>query len=84
MAHPAGHVVIASERCKGCGLCVAFCPAAVLIIDKKHLNTKGYHPAVAENPLVCMGCADCALMCPDSAITVYRQQIPRGASWAES
>lgn len=67
-----GRVIIDEGRCKGCGLCVNFCLQHVLSLDGKSLNSKGYHPACAENPDACVGCGVCGLMCPDVAITVER------------
>ena len=31
-----------SENCKGCGLCVAYCPKKILEIDNSVVNAKGY------------------------------------------
>lgn len=42
-----GVPVIDHERCKGCGLCVEFCPFGHLRVDEK-LNLAGYHPAEVE------------------------------------
>lgn len=67
-----GRVIIDDARCKGCGLCVQFCPQSVLELDARTLNTKGYHPAYAANPDACVGCGICGLMCPDVVITVER------------
>lgn len=69
-----GRVTINTEHCKGCGLCVAFCPKEVLR-EGEALNQLGYHPVQAvdsEGEDGCNGCARCALICPDAAITVYR------------
>jgi 2-oxoglutarate ferredoxin oxidoreductase subunit delta len=52
--------------CKGCGICVAFCPADVLIRDDA-----GY-PYV-KSPEKCINCGWCELRCPDFAITVYKK-----------
>ncbi|MEA5050957.1 MAG: 4Fe-4S binding protein [Oscillospiraceae bacterium] len=68
-----GKVTINEARCKGCGLCVDFCPKKVLALDTAKHNEKGYHPAHAANPQDCIGCAMCATMCPDCAITVERE-----------
>jgi len=66
----AGKIVIDTERCKGCGLCVAVCPKGSIVICEKS-NKKGYFPAQQANA-ECTGCALCALVCPDAAIEVYR------------
>jgi len=67
----AGKIVIDTERCKGCGLCVVVCPRDSIIISKKS-NKKGYFPAESANA-DCTGCAMCAIVCPDAVIEVYRE-----------
>lgn len=70
-----GEITIDRERCKGCGLCVHFCPRHVIAVSKD-LNQKGYYPAEsiepAEGEKGCNACTICALVCPDVAIEVYR------------
>lgn len=41
----AGRPDIDRQRCKGCGLCVEFCPFGRLVLDSD-MNQAGYHPAV--------------------------------------
>ena len=64
---PRGTVAINAELCKGCGLCIAFCPSAVLKVSDK-FNGKGYHPPHVVNPDACIGCDMCGMYCPDFAI----------------
>jgi 2-oxoglutarate ferredoxin oxidoreductase subunit delta len=65
-------IVIAEDRCKGCGLCTLACPYGLVQVSDR-FNLKGHHPAEWVDPLaVCTGCADCATMCPDLAIIVLR------------
>jgi len=66
----APRVVIDTEGCKGCGLCIAVCPPAVLGLGA--LNTRGYAAAVLLDNGRCTSCTACALICPDAAITVFR------------
>jgi len=69
-----GSVLIDTESCKGCGLCVSFCPKQVVKLGGG-LNQLGYHTAeviLGDAAKGCNACARCALMCPDAAITVYR------------
>ena len=40
-----GKIVIDQKRCKGCGLCVAFCPQQIIALDTDKLNASGYHPS---------------------------------------
>jgi 2-oxoglutarate ferredoxin oxidoreductase subunit delta len=62
-----GKVFIDEDRCKGCGLCIEFCPSNVLEFAER-FNKKGYHPPRAANPEACTGCDLCGLYCPDFAI----------------
>jgi 2-oxoglutarate ferredoxin oxidoreductase subunit delta len=67
----AGKIIINTERCKGCGLCVTVCPKGGIVISKQS-NKTGYFPAQPSNA-DCTGCAVCAIICPDAAIEVYRE-----------
>lgn len=62
-----GRVFINEERCKGCGLCIAFCPSHVLERSER-FNAKGYHPPEVVKPENCTGCDICGHICPDFAI----------------
>jgi 2-oxoglutarate ferredoxin oxidoreductase subunit delta len=64
-------VVINEERCKGCELCVQFCPKGSLALTAD-INSRGFHPACMTDPDACTGCGNCALMCPDACVHVYR------------
>ncbi len=84
-----GTVQIDSQRCKGCGLCIAACPQHVLAFSPD-LNAQGYHPITLIEPMGrlaalpvdgvrgCTGCALCALVCPDTVFQVYREIVHRG------
>ncbi len=73
-------VVIAVDRCKGCGLCVAVCPPRVLALGP--LNARGFPAAVLLDDGRCTSCAACALLCPDGAITVFRPRRRAAAAAA--
>ena len=66
-----GTVLIASELCKGCELCIEACPQECLALSG-NLNKKGYQFAQLIND-TCTGCENCALVCPDAVLTVYRE-----------
>jgi len=59
-------VVVNESWCKGCEICVAFCPTAVLEMKDK--------VAVVKNPEACIACMLCELRCPDFAIEVFSDQ----------
>ena len=65
-------VIIDTSRCKGCGLCVSFCPQDNIELSPE-LDEAGYHPARIICDEECTGCQRCVLMCPDVCIEMYRQ-----------
>jgi len=66
-----GKIVIDQELCKGCELCIAFCPQELIALSDK-LNAAGYLPSSFKDQDGCTGCASCATVCPEVAIEVYR------------
>ncbi len=60
---PRGSVTVFPNWCKGCGLCVAFCPTGVLEQDKDGR-------VIVAHPERCTACRWCELHCPDFAIFV--------------
>jgi 2-oxoglutarate ferredoxin oxidoreductase subunit delta len=54
---------INAEWCKGCGICVAFCPKHVL-----ELNQQEKSKVVRMED--CIACRLCELRCPDLAVKV--------------
>ena len=66
-----GYIEINQELCKGCEICIPFCPKGVIVLSDK-LNASGYLPVIFNDNGECTGCAICALVCPEVAIEVYR------------
>jgi len=58
-----GRVRVFTNWCKGCGLCIAFCPQQVF-------EANGEGRAKVAHPDQCTACDWCRLHCPDLAITV--------------
>ena len=54
-------VKVLSQYCKGCGLCVEFCPAGVL---EQGVDGR----VIVTHPERCTACRWCELHCPDFAI----------------
>ena len=65
-------VLFNRDKCKGCELCVNFCPKKIISMDTGSVNSKGYRPAGISNMAECSGCASCAMMCPDCCISIYQ------------
>ena len=53
--------VVNTKRCKGCGLCVAFCPKKVFQADFQGKS-------IAADPDACIG------RCPDFAIVLVKEK----------
>jgi len=56
-------VSVTPKYCKGCGICVAFCPRKMLALDNGG-------QVYAKDPEKCIACRQCELRCPDLAIKV--------------
>ncbi|HKM39187.1 MAG TPA: 4Fe-4S binding protein [bacterium] len=54
--------------CKGCGICIAFCPTNVLEAGEDGI-------VFAARPEACTRCGLCELRCPDYAISVGGETI---------
>ena len=66
---PHGKIHLIVERCKGCQLCVTYCPCNVLEMSRL-FNAKGYHPPQVRYPEHCVACGLCSMLCPEFAIYV--------------
>ncbi len=62
-------ILINTNYCKGCGICVEICPVKVFKLSEE-VNEKGYHIANPINHDKCIKCHLCELYCPDQAIYV--------------
>jgi len=64
---PQVHVL--EKYCKGCGLCVPFCPRGILSLAKE-VDERGVHRVCANPSIECTACGNCAAMCPDAALEI--------------
>ena len=60
-------IIIIEDRCKGCKLCVSYCPTETLGMSDR-TNKKGYFVPEVINIKNCKGCDLCSKYCPDFAI----------------
>ena len=61
------YLEVNADWCKGCNICVAFCPTQVLELDSAE-------KVVVARPEDCTYCGDCEVRCPDFAIWVVREK----------
>ncbi len=60
---PRGRVTVFPNWCKGCDLCIEFCPSGVLALGPDER-------VIVAHPEKCIACRWCELHCPDFAIFV--------------
>lgn len=64
-------VVINENRCKGCFLCISFCPSGALK-KSKSFNKRGVNFVQVCQEKECLGCRQCAIICPDCCIEIFK------------
>jgi 2-oxoglutarate ferredoxin oxidoreductase subunit delta len=67
------HISINKDRCKGCSLCVNFCPVKILQLGESS-NLMGYRNVVCLDEGKCIGCQSCVRMCPDCVIGITKDE----------
>lgn len=62
-------IVFDKQWCKGCGICIHYCPKNVLEISEQR-SAGGYRMPYAKEPEKCIGCRTCERLCPDLCIDI--------------
>jgi len=73
-----GEITINEARCKGCELCVHFCPRQCLEMSTDQYTAGGHFLPLVVKAEECTGCGICGWLCPDQAIEVYRMVESKG------
>ena len=63
-------IAIDTRHCKGCRLCVAFCPKGTIAMSAA-LSSRGINAAEVVDEEACIGCLNCVVVCPDAAIEIF-------------
>ena len=63
------------EFCKGCRICVYFCPRQSIRLCEE-FNSRGVNVPVPADMKKCSGCRICELYCPDFAIAISEEDAP--------
>jgi 2-oxoglutarate ferredoxin oxidoreductase subunit delta len=61
---------IKHAHCKGCGICVAFCPQKILVLDELGVIK-------LVNPENCTQCLQCELRCPEFAVKIVKSEVEK-------
>ena len=77
MAKRSKILVVNRDWCKGCNICVAFCPKDVLELDSDD-------KVVVARIEACTYCGLCELRCPDFAIAMQDAGAPAAPAEVES
>ncbi len=72
-------IEINENLCKGCDICIEFCPTDVFR-KSDNLNRKGYYLPVVARVEDCTGCRICDLLCPEFAIVIGDGQVPKNVA----
>jgi 2-oxoglutarate ferredoxin oxidoreductase subunit delta len=67
------HIAIDEEWCKGCYLCIHYCPKKIFAKSKRR-NLRGYTLPQLTGPENCTSCKSCEFICPELAITVGNER----------
>jgi uncharacterized Fe-S center protein len=61
---------VKTKKCKGCELCLSWCPQDAISIGPPFIERKDKNKVAFIDPEKCIGCGECILTCPTGAIQV--------------
>ncbi len=64
---------IDENLCKGCNICIEFCPLKVFESSDK-LTRRGYYVPAVVRETDCNECGICDMLCPDFAIILIKER----------
>ncbi len=68
---------VKGKDCKGCELCLSWCPQEAISIRPPLSGNKDKHGIAFIDPEKCIGCGECILTCPTGAIQIqWNETIP--------
>ena len=70
---PEVSIEINEDLCKGCEICIDFCPLEIFDLSRK-LNRRGYYLPIVTKENECNGCRLCELLCPEFAIVLTKTE----------
>lgn len=65
-------IKIDEELCKGCAICITFCPKKVFDTSNQ-INNRGYYLPIIVRINDCTYCKFCELLCPEFAIIIEKR-----------
>ena len=69
MSKMKGAIVVDTDRCKGCQLCIVACPKDVIALAQKKVNVHGYPYTESARPDDCYWLCCLCYGCPDGCIS---------------
>ena len=73
-------IIIDSERCDGCELCLSFYPKELIDISEDKFNSRMLHYAIVVKPEECAGCGQCERLCPTVSLHILETDNKEGAN----